>query len=70
MTRLRARIGDKRILALVAAFLRAGILGEDGVERDTVTGTAQGGILLPLLANLALSVLDEHFVAARIGSHG
>ena len=62
--RVRARIGDRRILALVAAFLRAGILGEDGIERDTATGTPQGGILSPLLANIALSVLDEHFVAA------
>ena len=64
MGRVRARIGDRRVLALVAAFLRAGILGEDGVERDTTTGTPQGGILSPLLANIALSVLDDHFVAA------
>ena len=62
--RVRARIGDRRVTALVAAFLRAGILGEDGVERETATGTPQGGILSPLLANIALSVLDEHFVAA------
>jgi RNA-directed DNA polymerase len=55
----------------VAAFLRAGILGEDGIERDTATGTPQGGILSPLLANIALSVLDEHFVAAwaAMGAH-
>ena len=59
--RVRRRIGDKRILALVKAFLRAGILGEDAVRRDTTTGTPQGGILSPLLANIALSTLDEHF---------
>jgi RNA-directed DNA polymerase len=64
MARVSRRIGDRRVLALVAAFLRAGILGEDGVERDTATGTPQGGILSPLVANIALSVLDEHFVAA------
>ena len=62
--RVRDRIGDKRILALVKAFLHAGILSEDGVNRDTVTGTPQGGILSPLLANIALSVLDEHFAKA------
>ena len=61
---LRHRIGDKRVLGLVKAFLKAGILSEDGVERDTVTGTPQGGILSPLLANIALSPLDEHFAAA------
>ena len=46
------------------AFLKAGILSEDGAERDTNTGTPQGGILSPLLANVALSVLDEHFAEA------
>jgi RNA-directed DNA polymerase len=64
MDRVRRRIGDKRVLALVKAFLHAGILSEDGVERDTVAGTPQGGILSPLLANVALSVLDEHFAEA------
>ena len=63
MDRLRARVGDKRVLGLVKAFLKAGILGEDQVQRDTVTGIPQGGILSPVLANVALSVLDEHFMA-------
>jgi RNA-directed DNA polymerase len=64
MDRLRRRVGDKRVLALVKAFLRSGILSEDGQLRDTATGTPQGGILSPLLANVALSVLDEHFARA------
>jgi RNA-directed DNA polymerase len=64
LDRVRHRIGDKRILGLVKAFLKAGILGEDQVERDTITGTPQGGILSPLLANIALSVLDDHFAEA------
>lgn len=64
MDRVRERIGDKRVLALIKAFLKAGILGEDGAERDTVTGTPQGGILSPLLSNVALAVLDEHFAEA------
>ena len=64
MDRVRRRVGDKRILALVKAFLKAGILSEDGVTRVTSTGTPQGGILSPLLANIALSVLDDHFAEA------
>ena len=63
MGRVRRRIGDKRILALVKAFLRAGLLSEEGVSRETITGTPQGGILSPLLANIALSILDEYFTA-------
>jgi RNA-directed DNA polymerase len=61
MDRVQHRIGDRRVLTLVSAFLRAGILTEDGVNRGTITGTPQGGILSPLLANIALSILDEHF---------
>jgi RNA-directed DNA polymerase len=61
MGRVRDRIADKRTLNLVKSFLRAGILSEDGVNRNTITGTPQGGILSPLLANIALSVVDEHF---------
>src|SRR5262249_59890839 len=62
--RVRERIADRRVLALVKAFLKSGILSEDGALRDTITGTPQGGILSPLLSNVALSVLDEHFAAA------
>ncbi len=61
MDRIRERIGDKRVVALIKAFLCAGVLSEDGVTRDTKMGTPQGGILSPLLANIALSVLDDHF---------
>jgi RNA-directed DNA polymerase len=64
MDRVRARVGDRRVLDLVKAFLKSGILGEDQVVRDTVTGTPQGGILSPLLSNIALSVLDDHFAVA------
>jgi RNA-directed DNA polymerase len=61
MDRLRARIGDKRVLALVKSFLKSGVLTTLGSREGTITGTPQGGILSPLLANIALSVLDEHF---------
>ena len=59
--RLRARIKDKRICALVKAFLKSGVLTELGTREETYTGTPQGGILSPLLANIALSALDDHF---------
>jgi RNA-directed DNA polymerase len=62
--RVRGRVADKRVLGLVKAFLIAGILSEDGAIRGSKTGTPQGGILSPLLANIALSGLDEHFAEA------
>ena len=58
LERLRTRIADKRVIGLVKAFLKAGILTELGGQEDTLTGTPQGGILSPLIANVALSALD------------
>lgn len=61
LDRVRARIKDKRVIALVKAFLKAGIMTAAGRSEQTDTGTPQGGPLSPLLANIALSGLDEHF---------
>jgi RNA-directed DNA polymerase len=69
MDRLRRRISDKRVLALVKAFLKAGLLDEEGIDRNTNTGTPQGGILSPLLANLTLAHLDTYF-DAKWAAHG
>ena len=61
--RVAMRIKDKQVMWLIRMFLRAGLLAEDGKARETITGTPQGGVLSPLLANIALSALDEHFTA-------
>ena len=42
MDRVRRRVGDKRVLALVKAFLKAGILTEERELQDTDIGTPQG----------------------------
>jgi RNA-directed DNA polymerase len=54
---VRRRIADHRIVNLVKAFLKAGLM-ESGLFEETVTGTPQGGILSPLLANIYLHQLD------------
>jgi RNA-directed DNA polymerase len=59
LERVRARIKDKRVLALVRAFLKAGVLTELGCQESTHAGTPQGGILSPLIFNVAMSALDE-----------
>jgi RNA-directed DNA polymerase len=59
---VRRKISDKRVLGLVKAFLKAGVMTAAGDREETLTGTPQGGILSPLLANVALSTLDDHFI--------
>lgn len=61
MARVRKRIGDRKVLVLVKAFLSVGVMTELGMTERSGMGTPQGGIISPLLANIALSALDEHF---------
>ncbi|WP_330328286.1 group II intron reverse transcriptase/maturase [Streptomyces sp. NBC_00536] len=73
LDRVRNRIGDRRVLALVKAFLKAGIFTEEGELKESYTGTPQGSILSPLLSNIALAVLDEHFArtpGGPVSTHG
>ncbi|WP_433206395.1 group II intron reverse transcriptase/maturase [Nocardia sp. CA-107356] len=56
------RVTDRKVLRLVRAFLRAGIVSEHGGFAESLTGTPQGGVASPLLANIYLSVLDRHFM--------
>ena len=64
MEQVRRRVTDKRVLRLIRRFLAAGIMREHGSRAATPSGTPQGSALSPLLANIALSVLDRHFEAA------
>jgi hypothetical protein len=66
MGRLRARITDKRVLALVKAFLKAGIMTADGDREETYTGTPAGGILTPGLRRVPdLPGFTQYAVAGR-----
>lgn len=59
------RIADGKVLKLIRAFLEAGVMEEMEV-RLTTTGTPQGGIISPLLANIFLHALDERLEAKGI----
>jgi len=60
MERIRRRSIDKKVNRLVLTFLKVGVLSEDQFVR-TDAGTPQGGIISPLLANIALSVIEERY---------
>src|ERR1700726_1841852 len=60
------RVADKRMLKLIRAFLKAGVM-EDGLVSPVGEGTPQGGPLSPLLSNLVLDELDREL--ERRGHH-
>jgi len=59
MHQLRGRVGDKRLRALIGAYLRAPMQEADGRKVKRWKGTPQGGPLSPLLANIYLDPLDK-----------
>ena len=56
---VKKRVADRDIRDLLWKFLRAGVM-EKGKQRETLTGTPQGGIVSPLLANIYLHELDRY----------
>ena len=58
MQRLSKGIGDKRLLRLIKAYLKAGMM-DDGLVEQRIAGTPQGGPLSPLLSNIVLDELDK-----------
>jgi RNA-directed DNA polymerase len=58
MAKIAERVGDKRMLKLIRAFLTAGVL-EDGLVNPVDEGTPQGGPMSPLLSNIVLDEFDR-----------
>ena len=58
MSRIEARVSDRRLLKLIRGFLKAGVM-EDGLVSPVDEGTPQGGPLSPLLSNIVLDEFDR-----------
>lgn len=66
MRLVEERIADGKVLGLIEAFLKQGVL-EEGILSDPITGSPQGGIVSPLLANIYLNPLD--WLLESLGLH-
>jgi group II intron reverse transcriptase/maturase len=61
---LRKRIDDERLIGLIGRMLKAGVM-EDWTFSRTFSGTPQGGVISPILANIYLHELDEFMEAMK-----
>jgi RNA-directed DNA polymerase len=60
MKRVAAHLADGRVLALIADYLKAGVMDVMTGWQPTERGTPQGAVISPLLANIYLNPLDHH----------
>ena len=68
MSILREKIQDNRLLRLIAGLLKAGYC-EEWAYHPTLSGTPQGGVISPLLANIYLDQMDAYVAKKLIPAH-
>ncbi|MBP9152470.1 MAG: group II intron reverse transcriptase/maturase [Flavobacteriales bacterium] len=63
MKALKHYCSEKWVLMYVERWLKAGAMQQDGTSKATLTGTPQGGVISPLLANIYLHVVFDNWMA-------
>ncbi|HMA83358.1 MAG TPA: group II intron reverse transcriptase/maturase [Candidatus Thermoplasmatota archaeon] len=61
MSFVAEEISDGKVLSLIEAWLKAGVMNQ-GKQEETPIGTPQGGVISPLLANIYLHEMDEQII--------
>jgi RNA-directed DNA polymerase len=64
---VKERVCDRRVLKLLRGWLKAGAMDE-GMSRETVSGTPQGGVISPLLSNIYLHAFDRAMTRRGAGT--
>lgn len=67
---LEERIADRKLVRLIGKWLKAGIMEEDGRVVEPETGTPQGGVISPVLANIYLHFVQDLWLKKVIAKHG
>jgi group II intron reverse transcriptase/maturase len=65
LNRVAERVADGNILRIIRRFLSAGVM-DGGALLPTTSGTPQGGVISPLLANIVLDLLDHHLTQSGL----
>ena len=65
----KQRVDDKPFLGLIDSWLKAGILERDGSILHPLTGTPQGGVISPILANIYLHYAVDHWFEKVVKPH-
>lgn len=66
---LEKRIADRSLIRIIVKWLKAGVLETDGSVVHPATGTPQGGVISPILANIYLHYVQDQWIKKVVSKH-